>query len=331
MKFTPIMPLPGIPPVKKITPRLTFRDTLGGVLVRFDIGRNNYRVQSGLYACGSPDHTASVLVTSNYKLTFDSVRKELHGQNLWILVLDTHGVNVWCAAGKGTFGTEELLHRIKATKLSSVVSHRQLILPQLGASGIAAHKVRAASGFNVTYGPVYARDIPAYLANGKMKTDKMKRVEFRLLDRLSVSPVEIAHAWPLVLITSAVAMLLSLPLDSQSLHRFYFSGLSLTGGVLAGTILFPALLPFLPFRSFSAKGAILGALWALACAYITGFLTLKGLPTMLMTIPLVSFLSMNFTGASTFTCQKGAELEVKKGIPLMLLFALAGILLAVIL
>jgi len=42
------------------------------------------------------------------------------GRNLWILILDTKGVNVWCAAGKGTFGTEELVFRIADECLSKL-------------------------------------------------------------------------------------------------------------------------------------------------------------------------------------------------------------------
>jgi CO dehydrogenase/acetyl-CoA synthase gamma subunit (corrinoid Fe-S protein) len=69
-------------------------------------------------------------------------------------VLDTQGINVWCAAGKGTFGTDELVHRIEATQLHDVVRHRVLILPQLGAPGVAAHDVKKRSGFTIEYGPV---------------------------------------------------------------------------------------------------------------------------------------------------------------------------------
>jgi len=84
--------------------------------------------------------------------------------NVWLLVLDTKGVNVWCAAGKGTFGTDELVRSIQAANLKQVVRHRDLVLPQLGATGVAAHEVKRATGFSVHYGPVRARDIQAYLA-----------------------------------------------------------------------------------------------------------------------------------------------------------------------
>lgn len=48
----------------------------------------------------------------------------------YILVLDTKGINVWCAAGGGYFSTDELVNRIETTHLPEVVKHYVLILPQ---------------------------------------------------------------------------------------------------------------------------------------------------------------------------------------------------------
>lgn len=115
--------------------QLTYKDILGAWKVRWGINRMNYKVEPGLYSVGKPDQNSPVLVSANYKLSFDMLRKELKGIDAWILVLDTKGVNVWCAAGKGTFGTQELLNRIAIVQLAKVVSHKSLILPQLGAPG----------------------------------------------------------------------------------------------------------------------------------------------------------------------------------------------------
>lgn len=85
-------------------------------------------------------------------MSFDILRKEMHGLDGWVLVLDIKGINVWCAAGKGTFGTQELINRIAIVQLEKVVSHKTVILPQLGAPGISAHEVAKLSGFKVLYG-----------------------------------------------------------------------------------------------------------------------------------------------------------------------------------
>jgi CO dehydrogenase/acetyl-CoA synthase gamma subunit (corrinoid Fe-S protein) len=127
---------------------------IGNRKCRTSAFRNNYTVNPGLYAVGAPDKSSDVLVSANYKLSFDALRKALKGLNVWVLVLDTKGINVWCAAGKGTFGTAELVRLISAAKLDSLVDHRKIIVPQLGAPGISAHEVKKASGFKVCYGPV---------------------------------------------------------------------------------------------------------------------------------------------------------------------------------
>ncbi|HQL32652.1 MAG TPA: hypothetical protein PK969_05305, partial [Treponemataceae bacterium] len=68
--------------------------------LRLGIGRNKASVTPGLYFIGSPGAASPVLVSANYRLSFDALRKELSGIDAWILVVDTRGVNVWCAAGK---------------------------------------------------------------------------------------------------------------------------------------------------------------------------------------------------------------------------------------
>ena len=123
---------------------LTFKDNFGAVKVRFGIGRMHYTVDPGLYALGTPGPDDPVFVSANYKLSFDRLREALPGRNGWILVLDTKGINVWCAAGKGTFGTEELLQRISSSNLEKIVNHHTLILPQLAGPGVAAFEVKKA-------------------------------------------------------------------------------------------------------------------------------------------------------------------------------------------
>lgn len=60
---------------------LDIRDRMGAIMVRFGFNRMTYRVTPGLYAVGSPDQNSPVLVSANYKLSFDVLRKELGGIN----------------------------------------------------------------------------------------------------------------------------------------------------------------------------------------------------------------------------------------------------------
>jgi hypothetical protein len=110
--------------VPQITSRLHAQDYWGTVKARFGVGRMEYAVDPGLYALGNPDSNSPVFVSANYKMSFDELRRSLPGRDAWILVLDTDGINVWCAAGKGTFGTDELVRRIETTDLKKIVCHR---------------------------------------------------------------------------------------------------------------------------------------------------------------------------------------------------------------
>jgi hypothetical protein len=300
--------------VPVVSTHLSRRDIIGGWKVRWDIGRSSYTVLPGLYAVGSPASDSPVLVTANYKLTFDKLRRELDGIDAWVLVLDTKGVNVWCAAGKGTFGTKELEQRIAAVKLQDVVSHRTLILPQLGATGVSAHEVKRDTGWQVKYGPVRARDIRAFLSNGLKKSSTMRRVLFPLAERMAIAPTELVHSWPLLLGIAAASALLALPFHAGFVGRLMAVCLPLFGAVGVGTLLFPALLPYIPFRAFSLKGALLGALWAIAISFVVRTSLPGAVALTLVAMPIVAFLSMNFTGSSTFTSQPGAALEVKRGL-----------------
>jgi len=320
--------------IRTTSSRMTQRDMLGGWKARWGVRRMSYCVEPGLYAIGAPNSVSPVLVTANYKLTFDAVRRELHGLDAWILVLDTKGVNVWCAAGKGTFGTEELVHRLAATELERHVQHRVLVLPQLGATGVSAHEIKGQTGWRVIWGPVFARDIPAFLAAGMTKSAPMRSVSFGLYDRAVLVPVELVHVlkWlPHMAVSLAV---LALPWDSGYRSRFFGMGLLLIASVVTGAVAFPLLLPLLPFRAFALKGLTLGVVANLAVGLVAFYglgtpmslLVAVGLPA----IALVIWLAMNFTGATTFTSQTGATLELKLALKPLVVASATGLVLAIV-
>ncbi len=312
-----------------VATRLSRKDAWGAVKVRWNIGRDRYTVPPGLYAAGAPTDASPVLVTANYKLSFDTLRKSLPGIDAWILVLDTKGINVWCAAGKGTFGTRELEQRIMKVRLEEAVSHRTLILPQLGAPGVSGPEVKKATGWTVRYGPVRAEDIPAYLEAGQRKDDAMREVRFRLPDRMAVAPVELVQGWPVLLAVLAASMLAGLPFTHGYGARLFSFFIPVAGGLLVAVFGFPALLPYLPFRAFALKGAVLGLVWGAASALVSGASALSGAGVVLLVTPLAAFIAMNFTGASTFTSQPGAALEVRRGIVPMAASLVLGIGLSV--
>jgi acetyl-CoA decarbonylase/synthase complex subunit gamma len=324
-------------PAFRITTDWTRADTWGMIKSRVGAFRMNYSVAPGLYAVGDPTKESNVFVSANYKLSFDILRRELKGMNAWILVLDTKSINVWCAAGKGTFGTDELICRIAATKLDAVVSHRRLIVPQLGAVGVSAPEVQKKTGFRVSFGPVQAKDIPAYVSAGYKKTPEMSIIRFSILDRMVLTPMEINPAmkkFPWL----AAGILLLFGLEPQGiLFEQALSGglpfllLSLIS-VLAGAFVTPVLLPFIPFRSFAVKGWIVG----LASVFFAHLLLhlpkqddTMGMIVSYMFFPAMSsYIALQFTGSTTFTGMSGVKKELRIGIPVY--FAAAGISLVLV-
>ncbi len=314
-------------------------DYWGMIKSRSGAFRMNYAVAPGLYAVGDPTKESDVFVSANYKLSFDILRRELKGLNAWVLVLDTKSINVWCAAGKGTFGTDELINRLGAAKLDTVVAHRRIILPQLGAVGVNAAEVRKKTGFRISFGPVQARDIPLYIEAGYKKTKEMTTIKFPLKDRLVLTPMEInpvmkKFPW----FAGAVLLLFGLQ-PSGVLFKSAWSGglpflvLGLTT-VLAGAFLTPALLPLVPFRSFAIKGWIMGIVSMLAVVPLLGPAVrnevLLQIACWLFFPAMSSYIALQFTGSTTFTGMSGVKKELKIGIPLYITAAGISIVLLLV-
>ena len=321
----------------KVSSRLTRQDRWGTIKARFGVGRMNYAVHPGLYALGEPDENAPVLVTANYKMSFDCLRQALPGRNAWILVLDTKGINVWCAAGKGTFGTNELVYRIEASGLKKVVRHRKMVLPQLGAPGVAAHQVKKLSGFKVHYGPVRARDIPAYLDNGLRASREMRIVTFPLADRAVLIPIELlGAAKPFALLSLALLVLAGIlgrsGFQTNLLHDGVFAVVALFAALFGGAVLTPLLLPWLPGRAFSVKGLSIGLVTALALMMARGVDVgawagrVEVLAWLLIIPAIAAYLAMNFTGASTYTSLSGVKKEMRFALPLEITAGIVGLM-----
>lgn len=319
-------------PVLKVSTKLTFADTLGSWRARWGINRMNHMVNPGIYCVGNPDNNSPVLVTANYKMSFDALRKELNGLNAWIVVLDTKGINVWCAAGKGTFGTNELVNRIKKVMLSSIVTHRSIILPQLGAPGISAHEVFKQSGFRTIYGPVRASDVKAFIENGMKADQEMRTMQFTMIDRLVLTPFELVSTFKPTLILFGVLFIL----NAIGFGNYgYIDMIAFIGAILTGAFITPVLLPWIPGRAFAFKGWILGLLWSLSLYFLNDWhiIFINDLLisiSYILILPAVSaFLAMNFTGCSTYTSFSGVKKEMQIAVPLIFISAVLGIVLLI--
>jgi len=231
-------------------------------LARFGWRRSHHLIKPGLYKLGNPTQESLVFVSANYTLSFDALRSSLKEIDCYILVLDTKGINVWCAAGKGTFGTDELVRQIEMSELYKAVNHRSIILPQLGAPGICAHEVRKRSGFKVEYGPVRTTDLPNYLKT-RTATAEMRMVRFNLRDRLELIPVEV-----IAFLFVAIIVILTGYVTGE-----IWKSLQILGMLITGLVLFPILLPWIPTRDFITKGLLLGGLAVIMIFFLPTYLT----------------------------------------------------------
>ena len=159
-------------------------------------------VRTGLRTVGHPGRDSPVFLTGNYDLTVRRLMRTLRGIDAYVLVANSHGVNVWCAASGGHLGTHHVVTALKVARLEARVVHREIIVPQLAATGIEGKQVRRRTGWIVRFGPADARDIRAYLAAGKTKTEAMRQVRFGWRERL-----EMGAAWasPISVLGAVVA------------------------------------------------------------------------------------------------------------------------------
>jgi len=318
--------------VPRIKASLERSDVRGTISARLGIKGDPYKIAPGLYGVGEPGPDSPVLVTANYKLTFDTLRRELTSFDGWILVIDTRGINVWCAAGKELFSTQEVVHRVQQSRLSTVVRHNKIILPQLAATGVSAVSVKKESGFEVLWGPIQARDVQQFVANGCKAGQSMRRVTFSLPERIVLVPVELSHLpKPTIWVLLAVFLLSGIGTGFFSFdvawHRGLMALAAYVAGILGGALAAPILLPWIPGRAFALKGTLTGIAAGLAVAmtFRNSLSWVEATALVFFTIAISSYLAMNFTGSTPYTSPSGVEKEMRRAIPLQAATALIAV------
>lgn len=273
------------------------RGRIRGLLCTLRAGSKLIPMEPGLYIYGNPSNKSPVLVTANYQLTVGLVSSALQNQEVYLLVADSLGENVWCAARGDKFGNREVAEVIKATRIEELVVHKNLILPQLSAGGVNHQELKSKLGWKGKFGPIYARDIPKYLETGK-KTEAQRTVTFALKERIEMAIQQ-----------------------SFFLSKFFFFWIFLVG--IAGKfilptvslfntaiLLFPLLwivyivfafiFPFFPTESFLKRGILYGVLLIIPFAGIGAFLgsIITIGQWVVLGLILGTFLGMDYSGAS---------------------------------
>ena len=131
-----------------------------------------------------------VLLTCNFQLTVERVKRVLEGMDAYLLVANSRGVNVWCAATGGLLTDHDVISVLKTSGIEDRVDHRQVVLPQLAATGIEGKVVQHRTGWRVVWGPVQRRGYSRLSGQRDARTRSMRTVTFPWPQRL-----EMAVAW----------------------------------------------------------------------------------------------------------------------------------------
>lgn len=160
--------------------------------------------KTGVIKIGNPDRNSPVFLTCNFHLTVERVKRVLRKMDCCLLVANSKGINVWCAATGGHLTDHSVISVLKTSGIETLVDHRKVILPQLAAPGVEAKTIQKKSGWKVVWGPVYAKDIPAFMRNELEKTEEMRETEFPWVQRIEAA---IFWGFPISIVAALIALL----------------------------------------------------------------------------------------------------------------------------
>ena len=125
--------------------------------------RKPVSVESGVKTFGRPGPDSSVLITTNYALTFFTVESDIKAANLdcYLVVVDTGGLSVESAVAGRYFTADSIAHALKTYNVPALVSHTTLIIPGLAAR--LSGETEEATGWQILVGPKDSSGIPQFL------------------------------------------------------------------------------------------------------------------------------------------------------------------------
>lgn len=245
-----------------------------------------FPTRTGLRLVGNPGPEAPVFLTCNFDLTVRRVLRALEGLDCYLLVANSKGINVWCAAGGGILTAHSVNSVLKSSGVAERVSHRTLTLPQLSAPGVDVRTIERQTGWRCQFGPVYAEDIPAYVAANSSKTEEMRRAGFPLGMRLEMSvmwafPMSLLAGIPLAIFSPGSlpgvlaliwAFTLFLYVFYQPVMRFMPGPLGLVKTLALGVVGVAGLVAWSLVLGHWTSGSLAGwSLGILAVALVLGF------------------------------------------------------------
>ena len=108
-----------------LLPLLTLRQNL------FTDPQRPIQVEAGVYPIGAPSESSPVLITTNFSLTYFTVRGDAEAAKVpaHLLIADVDGMSVLTAWAAGKFTGESIAKMLAECGIGEKVTHRTLILP----------------------------------------------------------------------------------------------------------------------------------------------------------------------------------------------------------
>ncbi len=153
----------------------------------------NFPCKLELITIGAPTPESPVFLSGNYSLVVHRLQRVLRGTDCYLLVANSRGSNVWCAAGMNEYTEHDVVDAINVADLGALVRHRQIIAPPYAAPGIDVPYIKRETGFHLKWGPTHLNDIPAYIKNNYRRTNEMAQVQFGFRDRLEQALANISN------------------------------------------------------------------------------------------------------------------------------------------
>ncbi|MFX1358139.1 MAG: HgcAB-like fusion protein [Promethearchaeota archaeon] len=205
-----------------------------------------FPIEPTLIKVGNPTSESPVLLTCNFILTVKRVLKAIKNLDCYLLIAPSRGINVWCGACGDDFNTDSVLSIIKTSGIDLLVSHRTLILPQLSAPGMDPLIIKKKTGWDVKFGPVYAKDIPSYISQKYNKSKAQRTIRFPVSNRIEMATL---YFFILTLLASVIYWIVAIFLPILNII-LYLDTILIFVIIIYGTML---ILPSIPTKTGKIK------------------------------------------------------------------------------
>ena len=118
------------------------------------------QVKPGLYTVGEPTEKSPVMFTTNFSLTYFTVRADIEKSKMpaWLLVVDTEGQSVMTAFAAGKLTPESVAKAIETEKVKEKSKRNEIVIP--GMVSRMSGKLNELTEMKVTVGSRESSGIP---------------------------------------------------------------------------------------------------------------------------------------------------------------------------